>query len=55
MLTSILVSYTNKINKAIQVNYKKNIYNIYSPTEFLSGDKNKIYNNGVWKYLKKKK
>jgi uncharacterized membrane protein len=39
-------SYTNKINKTTRVNYKYNFLEYNFPTEFLDGNKNKIYNNG---------
>jgi uncharacterized membrane protein len=39
-------SYTNKINKTTRVNYKNNFLEYNFPTEFLNGNKNKIYNNG---------
>ena len=48
-------SYTNKINKTTRVNYKNNFLEYNFPTEFLNGNKNKIYNNGgseifKWKF-----
>jgi len=39
-------SYTNKINKTTRVDYKNNFLEYNFPIEFLSGNKNKIYNNG---------